>query len=83
MLLKALSVRDTKGGYYGAPFFAPSLGEGERTFIKLVRDPQTNINQFPEDFELFHVGDYDTESAKLTALNTPTPLMKASQARNQ
>lgn len=79
MELKAFSVRDLKAGAYSAPYFAPSLGEGERIFAKLARDPQTNISQFAEDFELFYVGVFEDHSAQYKALDAPQPIATAIQ----
>lgn len=83
MLLKAFSVRDLKAEAFTAPFFAPSLGEGERQFIKVVRDQQSTLSQFPEDYQLFYVGEFDCHSSQYKALNAPQHLMDAIAARPQ
>jgi len=79
MQYKAFSVKDLKGAY-SAPFFAPSVGDGERVFMKLARDPQTNIQQFAEDFELYLVGSFDDDSCEYTA-QKPQQLMRAVDAK--
>lgn len=79
MELKAFSIRDLKAGAFNAPFFATSIGEGERVFAKLARNPDTNIAQFPEDFQLFLVGTFEDGSARYTALEAPQHLVDAKQ----
>lgn len=81
MILKAFSVKDTKAGSYSAPYFAPSIGEGERVFLKLARDPQTNVNQFAEDYDLYLVGDYDDQTTHYAALQIPQQLLKGIAAK--
>lgn len=81
MTLKAFSVKDLKGAF-SAPFFAPSIGDGERVFIKLARDPQTNIQQFAEDFELYLVGEFNDDMCEYTG-QKPQQLMRAIDAKNR
>lgn len=83
MEYKAFSVRDIKAGAYSAPYFAPSIGEGERIFAKLARNPETNICQFAEDFELYCVGTFDDSSARYVMLETPQQLARAVQLKTQ
>ena len=71
------AVRDSKAGFYGVPFSKRSRGEAERDFVSLRRDQQTKVAQFPEDYDLFEVGEYDELSGKITAYETPKHMMKA------
>jgi len=77
--LKAFSIRDLKAGAFSAPYFAPSLGEGERQFIKLAKNKDTTVSQFADDFQLFHVGIFDDSTASYTALPTPQHVCDAKQ----
>jgi len=82
MQLKLFIIRDSKGGYFGNPLVQHSHAEAERTFKKLALDQKTDISQFPEDFDLYFIGDYDNVTGKLSALDTPHHMIKATQVLN-
>lgn len=68
-----LAVYDLKAGTYsGPPYGAPTRGVGERTFTELVRNPETLMHKYPEDFELHEVGEFDLATGLLKALE-PRP----------
>lgn len=71
------SVRDSKASTFNAPFEAHTTGEAERSFRTAVTDPQTSINKYPEDFDLYKLGTIDTETGIITALETPLHIIKA------
>lgn len=77
MNLKVFSVRDSKAGVYNTPFFQHQIGEAERTFRKLVNDNQSMISQFPDDYDLYYLGDYDDQTGVINALQTPQHIVKA------
>lgn len=71
------SIRDTKGEIFNPPYFAKTHGEAERQFKTLTNDSKSTINQYPEDFDLYYLGDYDDQTGKLKSLDTPQHLIKA------
>lgn len=77
MLLKAYSIRDAKASFYHTPFFKPTEGEAVRDFIQVANDDKGTINKFPEDFDLFEVGEYETNTGHFKALEAPVHLRKA------
>ena len=77
MILKMFSIRDAKGEKYFPPFFKHSHGEAERDFVQTVKDPQTMLSKFPEDFDLYFLGEYDDTKGAMSALDTPQHVMKA------
>ena len=77
------SVRDSKAQIFNSPFEAHTHGEAERSFQSAVLDPQTSINKYPEDFDLYHLGTIDTETGKISALDTPQHMIKASNLKAQ
>lgn len=79
MLLKVFSIRDGKAEYFGNPFFQVTHGEAERSFRTAVNDPKTTFSQFPEDFDMFYLGDFDNSTGHFKALATPQHVMKALQ----
>lgn len=77
MLMKAYTIRDSKAETYGLPFFQATHGMAERSFRELVNDPQSKVNKFPEDFDLYYIGEYDDQTGKFEALETPEHQLKA------
>jgi len=77
MTQKIFAIRDTKAGFYGQPFNQLSFAEAERVLIKLTQDKQTNVGQFPEDFDLYHLGEFDNITGKYEPLETPRHIVKA------
>lgn len=74
MKIQVFSVFDAKQGIYGQPNLLLNRATAERAFMQSVLDPQSNIAQHPEDFTVFHIGEYDDETAKFTNLPTPEPI---------
>lgn len=74
---KMFSIHDQKGEIFHPPFFKNTPGEAERDFRTAVKDPSSNLNKYPEDFNLYYVGDYDTQTGKITPLNAPVHMLHA------
>lgn len=83
MRLKAYSVRDSKGEVYHTPFFQKTHGEAERNFTALARDPKSQVSQFPEDYDLYYIGEYDDNTGKFESITTPQHIIKAVNVRPQ
>lgn len=81
MTQKIYSIRDQKAEYFTQPFFKKTHGEAERDFTMLVNDEKSQINKFPEDFDLYYIGDYDDQTGKMSPLDTPQHIVKAVQAK--
>jgi len=78
MQLKMYSIRDLKSEVYKAPFYKKTHGEAERDFKTAVNDPQSgSLNQYPEDYDLFFVGEYDDNTGKILPLDIPQHVAKA------
>ena len=74
MQFKMISVYDAKAAVYSPPICVPTLGIAERSFTDEVNNPQSQYNKHPEDYTLFHVGDYDDNTGKTVNLETPYSL---------
>lgn len=77
MLRKCFAIRDQKAGAYQDPLFFRSHGEAERAFELAVRNPESTWHKHPNDYDLFHVGDFDDVSGKFEPLDTPQHVVKA------
>ena len=79
MIKKMYSVKDLKVGVYNPPMAQNTHGEAERTFSQVVNDKNTTINQFPADYVLCYVGDYDDLTGRMTSLDVPQEIVGAVQ----
>ena len=77
MLLKAFSIRDQKAEIFHPPFYKQHHGEAERDFQTACRDSKSNLSQYPEDFDLYYLGDYDDHTGIFKSLDTPQHMLKA------
>lgn len=77
MILKVFSIRDAKSEVYNTPFFQKTHGEAERSFRTAANDDKTQINKYPEDFDLYYLGEYDDNTGQVTPLDTPQHVLKA------
>jgi len=82
MKLKIYSIRDAKTEVFNTPFYQKTHGEAERNFARTVGDDKTTIHAYPEDFDLYYLGEYDDNEGKHTALDTPQHVAKAIQYKN-
>jgi len=81
MIQKMYSVRDAKSEIFHPPFFQKTHGEAERTFHKLCNDEKSSMFIYPEDYDLYYVGEYDDNTGKLAPLDTPQHVQKAVQMK--
>jgi len=83
MQLKTFSIRDSKSEIFNTPFFQKTHGEAERTFRQVVSNPDSMPGKYPEDYDLYYLGDYDDQTGLLAPLQTPQHLIKAVQLKMQ
>lgn len=74
---KMFSYHDQKGEIFHPPFCKNTHGEAEREFMTLVNEEKTIMNVYPEDWDLYYVGNYDTQTGKIEPLKTPEHVIKA------
>ncbi len=80
MILQIFSVRDIKTDQFANPMFLITKGHAIRSFADAVNDkePNNQLNKHPEDFELHHLGEFDTDSGLINA-NPPKQVVTASE----
>lgn len=69
--MEAFAIRDVKVSSYGTPFFQKNAIEAQRGFQHIVNDKTTMIGMYPEDFELYYLGDYEEVTARFNMLEQP------------
>jgi len=79
MIIKLVCVRDVKLGEYNNPMCVPSLGVAQRSFQDEVNraDKANTVYNYPNDFSLYHVGDFDTERGVLDPFDVPVHVCDA------
>lgn len=77
MMLKMFAIRDSKAEAFKQPYFCHTHGEAERSFTQLVRDPQSVVSQYPDDFDLYFLGEYNDQTGVIKSLETPQHITKA------
>lgn len=58
-------VYDSKAGIYNKPFYFINHSVAVRAARELLDEPQSEITKNPHDFAMFHVGEYDDETAQI------------------
>ena len=74
MIMQIFSVYDSKAEAFMQPFFMTSKGQAVRAFTDLVRDDSSSLNKHPEDYALFHIGQFDDSDASISMLAAPQSL---------
>ena len=84
MILQIVAVRDRAMDAYMRPFFVPALGMAMRSFQDEVnRVSQDNpMYRHPEDYDLYHLGEFEEETGKFTSLASPKQLAIGRQMVN-
>jgi len=77
MQLKIFSIRDSKGEIYNTPFFQKTHGEAERMFRELANDQKSMISKYPDDFDLYYIGEYSDQTGNIVPCETPQHVIKA------
>lgn len=69
------AVKDLAVQAFGQPFFTRSKGEAMRSFQDEANstDPNSPMAKHPEDYELYYLGTYEDETAKITPGNEGVP----------
>lgn len=75
--LQIFSIYDKKAVAYQNPFFYHQKGQALRAFEDAVNDPQIAFNKHPEDFSLFHIGEWDDSTGTIKSLPNPVPIEEA------
>ncbi len=67
------TIYDSKAEAFLPPFFMHQKGMAIRAFTDSVNNEQSQISLHPADYNLFHIGEFDDNSAEIT-ITTKTPM---------
>jgi hypothetical protein len=65
MLHEMFAVYDKKAQTFGKPFQAINKDVAGRIFITAVNDEKTDLAKYPEDYVLYHLGQFDDETGMM------------------
>lgn len=69
MIKKIYNVRDYKAGFGTVLMVSDNDDIAKRDFAAACSTQNSMLNQFPEDFGLYLVGEYDTETGLIISYN--------------
>lgn len=73
LIHEIFTIHDGKAHAYITPFFLPTNEMAIRSFIDGLNNPEHAFNRHPEDYTLFHIGQYFVDTAEINA-HTPVSL---------
>lgn len=74
-----MSVYDSKTAIFNQPMFFISRAESLRAFSDEVNKGKSAMANHPEDYTLFHIGEFDYEKGLLIPLSTPVSMGLATE----
>jgi hypothetical protein len=77
MKLQIFAVWDCKAEAFSRPFFAQSKGAAIRSFQDAANDVSSEIGKHPEDYTLFHMGEFSDDLGSFGILPAPESLAAA------
>lgn len=71
MILRVFTVYDSAAEAYLPPFYSKALGEALRSFIDTCADPEHSFYKHPNDYTLFHIGEFDDSNCTFELNTSP------------
>lgn len=71
MASRILAVRDRAIDAFGQPIFVLAIGQGVRSFADEINRADSAFGSHPEDYDLYHIGEYDDATGILIAVTPP------------
>lgn len=66
-----LAIRDRAVDAFGVPIFVPAVGAAVRSFSDEINRPESPYAVHPEDYDLFHLGEYDAAAGAIRPYDKP------------
>ena len=77
---KIFVIKDEKSGAYYDPFTMGNTVDAQRTFMQAMKTEKSMISQYPEDFNLYNIGEYDELKGMITA-TAPVMILTGKEAK--
>lgn len=78
-MLKVFAVRDVKADAFGSLICVSTQGLATRSFLDACLNPQSPMAQYPEDYSLYELGEYDPNSGSVIGHKLPVLICTASE----
>lgn len=75
--MKITAVKDLKADLFLTPSFQRSIADAIRSWEVVANEGDSLVSRFPQDFVLYHLGDFDAETGRITLSENPTSLGSA------
>ncbi|WNK13616.1 MAG: nonstructural protein [Microvirus sp.] len=81
-VLQIVAIYDIATEAYGRPVFVPALGAAMRGFADEINsNKDADVYKHPNDFALYHFGEWDDNSGEIRLLDKPARLAKAADLK--
>lgn len=64
--MKVLTVLDMAAKRFHEPYFSETLETALRSFRSTCNNPEMAPSQYPEDYALYHIGEFDPANGEIT-----------------
>lgn len=78
--MKIVAVHDAALACFLNPFVVPHIGGAIRSFMDEAKNPESPVHKHPEDYDLYLIGDYDTDTGMITP-QVPMQIASATDAK--
>lgn len=68
MKQQIFAVFDSKIGNFAQPFFMATVPAAKRAFMAVCSEAGSMLYKHPEDYSLFHLGEFDDETGHVLSL---------------
>lgn len=77
MKFRLYAVFDRKANVFARPFTSPNDAMAARSFLAARQDPATEIHKFPDDFQLYCLGEFDDDTGVIAGLHPAVVTLEA------
>nr|QJB21033.1 MAG: nonstructural protein [Microvirus sp.] len=75
--LAVVAIRDRATDSFSNPVVVPHVNVGVRSFADEVKNPQSELSKHPDDFDLYHLADFNPDDGSFVPPATGKPEMVA------
>lgn len=75
-----VAIYDKKAQVFQHPLFVSDLATAERSFVQIFASRDTIISQWPEDYDLYHLGSVMPGTGELVPLDHPSLVITGQSA---
>lgn len=77
------SIRDDKAEAFMQPFYSVTHLTAMRSVEQAANDPESQIGRYPQDFQLYHLGEFDETTGKCKLNDAPEHLISIFELKKE